>query len=350
MPLPEPAWPALAAATAARADARVPFFVRDGAQRRVAGSVAREHLDALARWPQALAVDAGGVTLRLEAAARTPFLAEANAALHAAGLIVAWRDETYPLLALPDDGSSPGAADLLATFERAASRFWGTATFGAHCNGWVAGADGRPRQLWIARRAYTKPTDPGLLDNLVGGGVPYGQTPAQTVVREGWEEAGLDEAQMAAITPGRILRVARDIPEGFQLEWLSVYDLQLPAGVRPRNQDGEVHSLHCLPVAQALAHAAAGEMTVDATLATLDFALRHGLPRLVPGAARPCGRGRPCGRAESGWSPATRTRPGRRTRSRRGGGKRGWRWPPRGPPGPRAGALGRSDLGRTSSR
>ena len=38
----------------------------------------------------------------------------------------------------------------------------------------------------------------------------------------------------------------------------------------------------CLDVAQALAHAAAGEMTVDAALATLDFALRH---RLLPAAA-----------------------------------------------------------------
>ena len=34
-----------------------------------------------------------------------------------------------------------------------------------------------------------------------------------------------------------------------------------------------------LPVADALACAAAGEMTVDAALATLDFALRH---RLLP--------------------------------------------------------------------
>ena len=240
--------------------------------------MARAHLGLLARWPEALRVDDAGVVLTLPPAERTPFLAQANAALHAGGAIQAWRGETYPLLALPADGRAPHPQQhLLATLERAAARFWGTATFGAHCNGLVLDAAGRPGWLWIARRALSKPTDPGLLDNLVGGGVPQGQTPYQTVLREGWEEAGLLPAQMAGLLPGRILRVARDLPEGFQREWLSVYDLALPPGLTPVNQDGEVHSLHRWPVAEALARAAAGEMTVDAGLATLDCALRHGL-------------------------------------------------------------------------
>jgi len=265
-------WPAITAALAADTAARLPFHVLHGGQPRLAGSVARRHLPALGRWPDALHIDpAAGVTLRLPADARSAFFAEANAGLRAEGLIVAWRDETYPVLALDGDGA------LLATVERAASRFWGTTTFGAHCNGYVAGADGRPAQLWVARRAYSKPTDPGLLDNLVGGGVPHGQTPAEAVVREGWEEAGLTPAQMAGLQPGRRLRVARDIAEGFQLEEVHVFDLALPPGLRPVNQDGEVHSLTLMPLAEALARAAAGEMTVDASLATLDFALRHGL-------------------------------------------------------------------------
>lgn len=274
------AWPALAEAVHASVP-RVPFLIADGGALRLAGSVALAHLPALVAWPQALRISERGVALHVPATERNAFFAQANVALHAQGLIVAWRDETYPVLALPADGRSPDPqADLLATFERAASRFWGTATFGAHCNGYVTDtgeADGRPTHLWIARRSDTKPTDPGLLDNLVGGGVPHGQTPADTVIREGWEEAGLTPAQMAGIRPGRILRLGRDIPEGFQLEWLSVYDLALPPGLQPCNQDGEVQALHCWPVDEALARAAAGEMTTDATLATLDFALRHGL-------------------------------------------------------------------------
>lgn len=269
-------WPAIAAARACDLHARLPFFIADGGLACRTGSVARAHLHTLARWPQALALAGGAVTLTLPAAERSDFFTLANRRLHQDGLVIGWRDETYPVLAL-DDGR------LLATFERAASRFWGTTTFGAHCNGYVAGADGRPSHLWIARRSYSKPTDPGLLDNLVGGGVPHGQTPAECVLREGWEEAGLAPAQMQGLQAGRRFRVARDIPEGFQLEEVSVFDLALPPGLQPVNQDGEVHSVALMPVAEALACAAAGEMTVDAALVTLDFALRH---RLLPAEAQ----------------------------------------------------------------
>lgn len=265
-------WPAIAAAQAGDAHARLPFFITDGGQACLTGSVARAHLPALARWPQALQWVDGALTLTLPSTERTDFFTQANHRLHQDGLVIGWRDETYPVLAQHD-------GRLLATFERAASRFWGTTTFGAHCNGYVADADGRPTHLWIARRSYSKPTDPGLLDNLVGGGVPQGQTPAECVLREGWEEAGLAPAQMQGLQAGRRFRVARDVPEGFQLEEVSVFDLALPPGLQPVNQDGEVHSVALLPVAEALARAAAGEMTVDAALVTLDFALRH---RLLP--------------------------------------------------------------------
>lgn len=267
-------WPAVAAAQH-RALPRLRFdIVDDDGRPREVGSVARAHRDALARWPRALRLADDRVTLAVAPAERQAFFAEANAALHADGLIRAWRDETYPVLT-QDDGT------LLATFERAASRFWGTVTFGAHCNGYVAGADGRPERLWLARRALTKPTDPGKLDNLIGGGVPYGQSPGEAVLREGWEEAGLRPEQMQGLQPGRILRLARDIPEGFQLESISVYDLALPPALLPQNQDGEVGELMCLPIGAALDQAAGDAMTVDAALVTLDFALRH---HLLPGA------------------------------------------------------------------
>ncbi len=268
-------WPAVAAARAAQVP-RVPFLIVDHGVALRAGSVARAHLDVLARWPNALRIDDCAVTLTLPAPEREAFFADANQGLHAAGLIVAWRDETYPVLADAD-------GRLLAVFERAASRFWGTLTFGAHCNGYVRGSDGAPASLWIARRAADKPTDPGMLDNLIGGGVPHGQTPAETVVREGWEEAGLTPSQMSAIEPGRVVRIARDIPEGFQNERVSVYDLALPPGLEPRNQDGEVQSIARMPLAEAFERAAAGEMTVDAALVTLEFALRR---RLLDGATQ----------------------------------------------------------------
>ncbi len=258
-------WTALDAARLQRVQ-RVPFAV----QGRPVGSVARAHLAALKAWPQWLAVSADGVDFTAPADARDAAFAAMNAALREQGLVVAWRDEVFPLL-------DPETLAPLARFERASARFWGTLTLGAHATGWVAGAEGRPQSLWIARRSFTKATDPGLFDNLVGGGVPAGQTPHEALVREGFEEAGLAPHELAPARAGSVIRLARDIPEGFQHEWIYSHDLQLPAGRVPQNQDGEVHDFTLMPVAKALEVAAGDGMTVDAALVTIDFALRHGL-------------------------------------------------------------------------
>lgn len=246
-------------------EARVPFCI-DG---RAIGSVAVAHLGALRRWASRLTQDDTGVHLVAPGARRDAALAAINEELRDLGLIRAWRDEAFALFGA--DG------EVLGRIERASARFWGTLTEGAHANGWVRGADGRPAALWVARRALTKATDPGKLDNLVGGGVPWGQSPHQALRREAWEEAGLDEATAARATPGNVLRIDADVPEGRMVEHLHVYDLELPAGLEPRNQDGEVGEIRLMPLAEAAACAAAGEMTTDAALVTLDFLLRHQL-------------------------------------------------------------------------
>lgn len=248
---------------------RVPFFI-DAVE---VGSVAAAHLDALPGAAGGIEVGATAVRLRVAADERDAALAALNAALRRQGLIRAWRDEVYPV---PD----PATRAVLARMERAASRFWGTLTFGAHCTGWVADDHGRPRALWIAQRAFDKATDPGAFDNLVGGGVPLGQSPFETLVREGFEEAGLAPEVMRRARPGRVIRLLRDIPEGLQHEWIHAFELQLDESEQPVNQDGEVHAFRRHPVPEAMDIAAGDSMTADAALTTLEFALRH---RLLPG-------------------------------------------------------------------
>jgi len=259
-------WPALRAARAQDAAARVPFSVNG----RLVGSVARANLRALRAWPGVIRVGEAEVALNCAAADLQDTLRGINDALRGRGLILGWRDELFALF-------DPATLTPLARMERAATRFWGTPTLGAHATGYVADAQGRPSHLWIAQRSMSKATDPGKFDNLIGGGVPDGQTPWQALLREGWEEAGLDQTLLHRAVAGPVLRVQRDIPEGLQHEWLHCYDLQLPPGTKPVNQDGEVAAFACLPLVQALALAAGETMTVDAALVTLDFALRHGL-------------------------------------------------------------------------
>ena len=256
----------LRAARAQDAAARVPFSVNG----RLVGSVARTNLTALRAWPGVIRIGESDVALDCADEDLQDTLRGINDALRERGLILAWRDELFALF-------DPATLTPLARMERAATRFWGTPTLGAHATGYVADTQGRPSHLWIAQRSMSKATDPGKFDNLIGGGVPAGQTPWQALQREGWEEAGLDEAMLQRAVAGPVLRVQRDIPEGLQHEWLHCYDLQLPAGATPVNQDGEVAGFACVPVVQALALAAGETMTVDAALLTLDFALRHAL-------------------------------------------------------------------------
>ncbi|MBQ0961828.1 DUF4743 domain-containing protein [Ideonella sp. 4Y11] len=265
-----PVWPCLRRARDHDPATRCPVRLGHGPAAPRLGSVAWADCNALTAWPALFRCAPDAVHLLAPpGAALDTALDAVHRALQAQGRIRAWRDEPYPWL--DENGQR------CAVIERAASRFWGALTFGAHCNGWLAGPDGRPSHLWIAQRSPHKPTDPGLLDNLIGGGVPLGQTPRQALLREAWEEAGLQPSELADLRAGQVLALHCDIPEGLQREWLFVFDLPLPPGRVPQNQDGEVAGFRCLPVDQALAEVRAGALTTDAGLATLDFAARHGL-------------------------------------------------------------------------
>ena len=278
-------WPALQHARQRDDAARCCFFVgpAGGVSAHLVGSVSRLHLPALRAWPQWLHLHDDKVVLTAGDATRTnAVLAEINHALRQQGLVRGWRNELVGVTCLR-------SGQAVARMERAAARFWGTLTLGTHATGYVvadaADAAGRPTHLWIAQRALNKATDPGLLDNLIGGGVPDGQTPWQALVREGWEEAGLSSTHMQAAVPSRVFRLQRDVAEGLQLEDIHSHDLRLPAGLQPINQDGEVLRFDLVPVQQALEMARSAQMTVDASLVTLDFALRHRLCTAPAGAA-----------------------------------------------------------------
>ena len=180
-------------------------------------------------------------------------LAKAAFALHEAGCISKWRGE---LLDVWCD------CNAVASIERGAVRPLGLLTRAVHLNAWSIRGD-----LWVARRALDKATDPGLWDTLVGGLVGQGESDDLALERESAEEAGLSAAQIAAREPIRsIYRMRRRVPEGFQHEEVLTSDCVLADDVLPQNQDGEVMQIACLPVAQIEAMLLAGEFTVEASI------------------------------------------------------------------------------------
>ena len=242
-------------------------FLMEGQQ---VGWIRATDVPLLARWPDVFDVDAAGVTLSSRYSSldmRSAALGAVIGALAADGRIPGWRDETYAIRNQFD-------AQPLAYIERAASRFFGTMTYAVHLNGVVEYADGAP-QLWIARRSDTKATDPGMLDNVVAGGIGWGFGVEATIVKECWEEAGIPEAIAARATAGRTVHVLQSLPEGTQAEQIFVYDLALPADFTPRNQDGEVGEHRLARIDEVARWIEEDAMTVDASLATLDCLLRR---------------------------------------------------------------------------
>lgn len=170
------------------------------------------------------------------------------------GFIPGWRNENYRI------------ADLF-DIERAAARPFGLATHAVHVNG-IAG-----RKMWLARRAATKPLDPGMLDNLVGGGVTAGLSLEEVLVKEAWEEAGIPAEIARSARRGGDAKILREVPEGVQAETVHVFDLTLPEGFEPRNQDGEVSEYLLVEFHAVKDH----ELTLEAELAAQDYFRRTGL-------------------------------------------------------------------------
>lgn len=212
----------------------------------------------------------GFVEALADAPSRTAAMAAVAHALAREGALTAWRDELYAVC--EDFGAAP-----LFLLERAAARYFGIHTYAAHVNGVVAGDD--PAMLWFARRSPSKAIDPGQLDNLVGGGIAAGRGVADTVVKEAFEEAGIDAALAATARPAGSLYVERLHADGLQRETIFVHDLDLPASFVPANQDGEVVAYRrvALDGAAALIAATAGPdvVTVDASVVVLDFLRRY---------------------------------------------------------------------------
>lgn len=242
------------------------------------GWVRRGQEERLRAWPGVFEISDDNIRLLpADEAALSTALAQVAQVLARDGAIRGWRGETYAIRI------GDGAA-VLFHIERAAVRFFGLTSSAAHLNGFVFPYENPT--IWIARRSATKAIDPGMLDNLVAGGVTSGEDAWQSLLRECGEEAGIDAALACNARPAGALRLCRDTPEGLNSEVIHVYDLALPAQFAPRNIDGEVGEFLAMDAHALIERIARGEMTVAAGLANADFALRHGMIRDEDGKIR----------------------------------------------------------------
>ena len=170
-----------------------------------------------------------------------------------------WRGER---LAVTDaDGRVVGA------IERAVVRPLGIATHAVHLVGHTN--DGR---VWIQQRALDKAVDPGLWDTLMGGLMAAGETVAQTLERETWEEAGLRIAQLSDVHEFARITVRRPLEAGsYMVEHMHCFAARVPAGLVPVNQDGEVQRFEAQTRDELRRRLHADAFTVEAALELLGW-------------------------------------------------------------------------------
>ena len=183
--------------------------------------------------------------------------------------MTAWRGEPYAV-------TSAFGAPALFVMERAAVPLFGVRAYGVHMNGYVR--KNGSVFMWIGRRARNKPTYPGLLDNMVAGGLPHGMTALACVVKECAEEAGIAEDWARRAVPVGAITYCAETQEGLRPDVQFCYDLELPAGFTPVCRDGEIEAFALLPIGEVAAIVRDSErFKFNCNLVVIDFLVRHGM-------------------------------------------------------------------------
>ena len=225
------------------------------------GWVQSQHVPSLLRALPGVGSVSGGLCWdvhKRSPAQRSQDLALAAVALREQGLIRGWRDECYSHWGAISHDPDPAVPEWFR-LERSAFRFFGLRSHAVHINGFTP--DGR---MWCARRALSKATDPGRLDNLAAGGLAADETILQCAVRELGEEAGLAPSLAQHIQRAGRITTARTEPEGWHDETLLVFNLCVPEAVVPHNTDGEVSEFVCLTPAEVMQRIKAADFSKDA--------------------------------------------------------------------------------------
>ncbi|OAP62936.1 hypothetical protein AYL99_02163 [Fonsecaea erecta] len=191
------------------------------------------------------------------------------------GVLDGWRAERYPIYG--------PQRRLVLNMERSATPLFGVVTYGVHMTGYVETAPGEMK-IWAPRRALTKQTYPGMMDNTVAGGLSTGEKPFDCLVRECEEEASLpaDLVRSAARACGTLTYFhVRDARAGgetglCQPECQYIYDLKMPADVIPKPGDDEAIDFQLLTVPEIRHAMAEGRFKPNCAHLLLEFLVRHG--------------------------------------------------------------------------
>jgi len=193
--------------------------------------------------------------------------------LHEQGVIDTWVNEQYPV------NHAFGEQGVLA-FERAATNYFGTQSYGVHMNGLVKKAKGSDKgvYVWAGVRARNKPFFPEKLDQIVAGGQPIGISLVDNIIKEAAEEANIPTALAEQAVLKSQISYRQETSRGLDQSTIYNFDLWLPEDFIPENTDGEVDEFHLYPInkiAELTEHSDA--FKDNCNLTNIDLLLRLGV-------------------------------------------------------------------------
>ncbi len=187
----------------------------------------------------------------------------------AAGLVSKILGEAYPVRrtwASPDH----------FTIDRALVPLFGTRAYGVHLNGYVKKSD--QFYLWVGKRNADRQVEPDKLDNMVAGGQPVGLSLTENLIKECDEEAKIPASIVSLAIATGTVSYCFESPHGLKADTLFCYDLAVPDGFKPENQDGEISGFQLIHLEEALSIVReTTDFKFNVSLVILDFAIRHGI-------------------------------------------------------------------------
>ena len=158
---------------------------------------------------------------------------------------------------------------IVARAERSVFRALGLATVVVRLL--ALAPDGR---LLLQQRSLSKSIGPGLWDNLAAGLVSSGETPAEAMLRELHEEAGLDPEFSRLHSPAHLSwQVLHDVPEGRMQESTAGFILRLSPCDAPVNLDGEAAGFAVFNTEEVLSMIEEGRIMPEAARLILEHLL-----------------------------------------------------------------------------
>ena len=185
-------------------------------------------------------------------------------------LVHGWRNEFVPV-------KMKISCKPAFLIERSMYSLFGLKGYGCHVNGYVRNKNSEITHLWVGTRSKTKSTWPGQLDHIVAGGLPYGVTPMENVIKECEEEANIpEELAIKSIPTGAVSYMGVSEENHIKRDVLMVFDLELPLDFIPKPVDGEVEKFELHSIDYVLEHILNGKYyKPNCHLVIIDFLVRY---------------------------------------------------------------------------